>query len=86
MRAYSGAETLTYTVSAGCPTPSNFSTSPSNTIAAVVLLLPLYTRPSWFEPLIAWHSGLLSSLFSFSLRGVWRIAVTFEGNIKRMIS
>ncbi|KAL8836794.1 MAG: hypothetical protein Q9205_000496 [Flavoplaca limonia] len=93
VRAYSGAVTLAYTPTAMHPAPSVasadprlFKTSPSNSIAAVVLLLPPHARPSWFEPLVGWRSGLLSALFGLGLRGVWRVAVTFEGNVERMIS
>ncbi|KAL8720951.1 MAG: hypothetical protein Q9225_002278 [Loekoesia sp. 1 TL-2023] len=93
VRAHSGAVTLAYTLStkysaasSSTPDPQLFTTSPSNSIAAVVLLLPPHARPSWFEPLTAWRSGLLPSLLGLGLRGMWRVIVTFEGNIGRMIS
>ncbi|KAL8690830.1 MAG: hypothetical protein Q9218_003810 [Villophora microphyllina] len=97
VRAHSGSVSLAYTPSATYPgaaqssatsalDPQLFTTSPSNSIAAVVLLLPPHARPSWFEPLVAWGTGLLSALFGLGLRGVWRVAVTFEGNVGRMIS
>ncbi|KAL8821140.1 MAG: hypothetical protein Q9223_000795 [Gallowayella weberi] len=93
VRAHSGTVTLAYTPSATHPAPSSsestlqpFTASPSNSIAAVVLLLPPHARPSWFEPLIAWRTGLLPGLFGLGLRGVWRVLVTFEGNVERMIT
>ncbi|KAI4270611.1 MAG: hypothetical protein L6R38_007076 [Xanthoria sp. 2 TBL-2021] len=93
VRSHCGAVTLAYTPSTTYPAPSSaapdpplFTTSPSNAIAAVVLLLPPHARPSWFEPLIAWRSGLLPALFGLGLRGIWRVAVTFESNVERMIS
>ncbi|KAL8672748.1 MAG: hypothetical protein Q9168_002802 [Polycauliona sp. 1 TL-2023] len=87
VRAHSGAVTLAYTPSSSSPQdPQLFTTSPSDSIAAVVLLLPPHARPSWFEPLIAWRTGLLAALFGLGLRGVWRVAVTFEGNVEQMIS
>ncbi|KAI4236067.1 MAG: hypothetical protein LQ349_002781 [Xanthoria aureola] len=93
VRIHKGAVTLAYTPSTTNPVPSStapdpplFTTSPSNAIAAVVLLLPPHARPSWSEPLIGWRSGLLHALFGLGLRGIWRVAVTFEGNVERMIS
>ncbi|KAL8799651.1 MAG: hypothetical protein Q9182_005721 [Xanthomendoza sp. 2 TL-2023] len=93
VRAHSGTVSLAYTPSATHPAPSSsksplqpFTASPSNSIAAVVLLLPPHARPSWFEPLIAWRTGLLPGLFGLGLRGVWRVLVTFEGNVERMIT
>ena len=93
VRIHCGVITLAYTASAtDCERsfttsdPQIFATSPSNSIAAVVLLLPPHARPSWFELLIAWRAGLLQSLFGLGLRGVWRICVAFERNVERMIS
>ncbi|KAL8678386.1 MAG: hypothetical protein Q9186_005254 [Xanthomendoza sp. 1 TL-2023] len=92
VRAHLGAVTIAYTPpathstsSSSTSNPQPFTTSPSNSIAAVVLLLPPHARPSWFEPLIAWRSGLLPALLGLGLRGMWRVLVTFEGNVERMI-
>ncbi|KAL8852143.1 MAG: hypothetical protein Q9221_002966 [Calogaya cf. arnoldii] len=93
VRIHRGAVTLAYTPSAKYPAPSSsateppiFTTSPCNSIAAVVLLLPPHARPSWFEPLIAWRSGLWPALFGLGLRGIWRVIATFEANVERMIT
>ncbi|CAF9918075.1 MAG: hypothetical protein HETSPECPRED_003659 [Heterodermia speciosa] len=92
VRVHSGAVTLAYTPSTVHPAPSAtnpplfFTTSPSNDIAAVVLLLPPHARPSWADPLIAWRTGLLPALLGLGARGMYRVCVTFEGNVERMIA
>ena len=67
-------------------TPGPPGTSSPSPIAAVCLVLPPHARPSWGELLLALRVGLLQSLFGLSLRGMWRVLYTFEGNVGRMIA
>ena len=65
---------------------SHTSPPPLPPIAAVVLLLPAHARPTWYEPLLAHRAGFFQSLFRLAgLRGVYRMCVTYEWSVQRMI-
>ncbi|MCJ1307241.1 hypothetical protein MMC25_000887 [Agyrium rufum] len=55
------------------------------TIAAVCLLLPPHARPTWFEPVTAWRTGLFPGLIGLSLRGLYRVCFVYEESVGRMI-